>query len=108
MKNEKMMREAPAWKLLITMGLPTIVVMIVNVLYNMADVFFMGQTGQTMQVAAISLCGPAFNIFSGMGTLFGAGACTAIAIALGQGGLLSLTNMFGHGVKDRHHKFVAP
>ena len=29
-------------------------------------------------------------------------------IALGQGGLLSLTNMFGHGVKDRHHKFVAP
>ncbi|MEY8310857.1 MATE family efflux transporter [Oscillospiraceae bacterium 42-9] len=86
MRNEKMMREAPAWKLLITMGLPTIVVMIVNVLYNMADVFFMGQTGQTMQVAAISLCGPAFNIFSGMGTLFGAGACTAIAIALGQGG----------------------
>lgn len=85
MENEKMMREAPAWKLLITMGVPTIVVMLVNVLYNMADVFFMGQTGQTMQVAAISLCGPAFNLFSGVGTLFGAGACTAIAIALGQG-----------------------
>ncbi len=85
MKNEKMMREAPAWKLLVTMGLPVIVVMIVQVLYNMADVFFMGQTGDTMQVAAISLCGPAFNIFSGLGTLFGSGACTAIAIALGQG-----------------------
>ncbi len=85
MKNENMMREAPVWKLLFTMGLPVIVVMIVNVLYNMADVFFMGQTGQTMQVAAISLAGPAFNIFSGMGTLFGSGACTAIAMALGQG-----------------------
>lgn len=85
MKNEKMMREAPAWKLLLTMGLPVIVVMIVNVVYNMADVFFMGQTGETMQVAAISLASPAFNIFSGVSTLFGAGACTAIAIALGQG-----------------------
>lgn len=86
MKNEKMMREAPVWKLLFTMGLPVIVVMIVQVLYNMADVFFMGQTGETMQVAAISLAGPAFNIFSGASTLFGAGACTAIAMVLGQGG----------------------
>ena len=85
MKNEKMMREASPVKLLFTMGLPVIVVMIVQVLYNMADVFFMGQTGSTMQVAAISLAGPAFNIFSGFSTLFGAGACTAIAMALGQG-----------------------
>lgn len=84
MKNEKMMKEAPVWKLIFTMGLPVIVVMIVQVLYNMADVFFMGQTGETMQVAAISLAGPAFNIFQGVGTLFGSGACTAIAMALGQ------------------------
>lgn len=85
MKNEKMMKEAPVWKLMLTMSLPVIVIMIVNVLYNMADVFFMGQTGETMQVAAISLAGPAFNIFTGMGTLFGSGACTAIAMALGKG-----------------------
>lgn len=85
MKNEKMMREASPVKLLFTMGLPVIVVMIVQTLYNMADVFFMGQTGSTMEVAAISLAGPAFNIFQGVGTLFGAGACTAIAMALGQG-----------------------
>ena len=85
MKNETMMKQASPYKLLAAMGLPVIVVMIVNVLYNMADVFFMGQTGATLQVAAISLCGPAFNIFNGVGTLFGAGACTAIAMALGQG-----------------------
>ena len=86
MKSETMMKEAPVWRLILTMGLPVVVVMIVNVLYNMADVFFMGQTGETLQVAAISLSGPAFNIFTGMGTLFGSGACTAIAIALGKGG----------------------
>ena len=85
MKNEKMMKEASPIKLLFTMGLPTIVVMIVQVLYNMADVFFIGQGGDPMQVAALSLAGPAFSIFQGVGTLFGAGACTAIAMALGQG-----------------------
>ena len=74
MKNEKMMREASPIKLLFTMGLPTIVVMIVQVLYNMADVFFIGQGGDAMQVAALSLSGPAFNIFQGVGTLFGAGS----------------------------------
>ena len=45
MKNEKMMKEASPIKLLFTMGLPTIVVMIVQVLYHMADVFFIGQSG---------------------------------------------------------------
>lgn len=85
MKNETMMKEAPVWKLIFTMGLPVVIVMIVQVLYNMADVFFMGQTGQTMQVAAISLVGPAFSIFQGVGTLFGSGACTAIATSLGKG-----------------------
>jgi multidrug efflux pump len=85
MKNEKMMKEASPIKLLFTMGLPTIVVMIVQVLYHMADVFFIGQSGDPMQVAALSLAGPAFSIFQGVGTLFGGGACTAIAMALGQG-----------------------
>ena len=60
MKNEKMMKEASPIKLLFTMGLPTIVVMIVQVLYHMADVFFIGQSGDPMQVAALSLAGPAF------------------------------------------------
>lgn len=85
MKNEKMMKEASPVKLLFTMGLPTIVVMLVQVLYNMADVFFIGHGGDPMQVAALSLSGPAFSIFQGVGTLFGAGACTAIAMALGAG-----------------------
>lgn len=85
MKSEKMMKEAPVWKLLLTMGLPCVVIMIVNVLYNMADTFFIGQTGDALQVAAVSLAGPAYTFLSCLGTLFGSGACTAIALALGKG-----------------------
>lgn len=85
MKNETMMKEAPVWKLLLTMGLPCVVIMIVNVLYNMADTFFIGQTGDALQVASVSLAGPAYSVLSCLGTLFGSGACTAIALALGKG-----------------------
>ena len=85
MTNEKMMREAPVWKLLCGMSLPVIVVMLLQVLYNMADVFFMGRTGATMQVAAISLAGPVFTVIAAFNTLLGFGGCTAISVALGRG-----------------------
>ena len=85
MANERMMREASPWKLLLTMSLPTIVVMIVNVLYNMADVYFIGQTGDTNAVAVISLAAPVFSAISACHTLIGFGGSTAISIALGEG-----------------------
>ena len=85
MTNEKTMREAPVWKLLCTMSLPVIVVMLLQVLYNMADVFFMGRAGATMQVAAISLASPVFSVITAFNTLLGFGGCTAISVALGRG-----------------------
>ncbi len=85
MTNETMMREAPVWKLLLKMSVPMVVIMLANVIYNMADVFFLGQTGDAVQVAAVSLAGPVFSILAGLGSLLGSGAVTAIAIALGKG-----------------------
>lgn len=85
MKSEAMMRDAPVHKLFLKMSLPAIAITLVIVAYNMTDVFFIGQTGDAAQVAAISLAGPVFSILSGIGTLLGAGGSTAIAIALGRG-----------------------
>lgn len=85
MANEKAMQNAPVWKLLLSMSLPMILVMTVNVLYNMADVFFMGRTGETLQVTAISLAGPVFSALSAFNTLIGFGGCTAVSISLGKG-----------------------
>ena len=85
MSNEKAMREASIGKLLLTMSLPVILVMLVQVLYNMADVFFLGRTGDPMQVAAVSLAAPVFSVFSAFNTLIGFGGCTAMSLALGRG-----------------------
>lgn len=84
MRNEKTLKEGSVVRLLFSMSLPVILVMLVNVIYNMADVFFLGQTGDTVQVAAVSLAGPLFSVFSAINTLLGFGACTASSLALGR------------------------
>ena len=85
MKNETMMREAPMRIVLLKMCVPSIVIMLVVVVYNMTDIFFIGKTGVPAQVAAVALCGPLFSVLQGIGTLLGAGGSTALGIALGKG-----------------------
>ena len=70
--------------LILKLSLPAVVIIMVMIVYNMADTFFIGRTGDPNKVAAVSICLPIFTILSGIGTLFGAGGSTAISIALGQ------------------------
>ncbi len=58
--------------------------MVVILLYNMADTFFVGQTGDEMQVAAVSLATPVFLLFMAIGSLFGIGGTSVISRALGK------------------------
>ena len=84
-RNEDLLREGGYGKLLLNLSLPSVVIMIVMVLYNMADVFFIGQLGDPYRIAAVGLAGPVFSALAGLGTLFGSGGCTAISLALGRG-----------------------
>ena len=66
------------------MAIPTMISMLVVVIYNMADTFFIGQTGDPMQVAAVSLATPVFMVLMALGNLFGIGGSSAISRALGE------------------------
>ncbi len=83
--NEEMLRSGNYWTLARKLCLPAILIMLVMVLYHMADVFFIGQTGDPNKVAAVTLASPMFSILSGLGVLLGNGGCTAISLALGRG-----------------------
>jgi Na+-driven multidrug efflux pump len=72
-------------KAVMTMALPSMLSMLVNILYNMADTFFIAQTHNTHQLAAVQLATPAFIIISAMGSLFGVGGCAFISRSLGSG-----------------------
>lgn len=83
--NEKVMKEGKYSTLLLRLCVPSVMIMIVTVLYHMADVFFIGQMQDAYKIAAVGLAGPIFTILSGLGTLFGSGGCTVISLALGKG-----------------------
>ena len=82
--NEEMLRSGNYWLLARKLCIPAILIMVVMVLYNMADIFFIGQTGDSNKVTAVTLASPMFAILSGLGVLLGSGGCTAISLALGK------------------------
>ena len=71
--NRELFENAPVSKAVAVMAVPTMISMLVVVIYNMADTFFIGQTGDPMQVAAVSLATPVFMVFMALGNLFGIG-----------------------------------
>lgn len=72
-------------KAVFTMAVPSMLGMLINIIYNLADTFFVGQTGDSNQVAAVSVSMPLFLIFIGIGNLFGVGGCAFVSRSLGEG-----------------------
>lgn len=65
--------------------IPAIVSMLMVLLYNMADTFFIGQTHNAYMLAAVSLATPVFWVFIAVGMLFGVGGTSLISRWLGEG-----------------------
>lgn len=72
-------------KLVAKNAIPAMLSMLVILIYNIADTFFVGQTGDPLQVAAVSLATPVFLLFMATGNLFGIGGTSVISRALGRG-----------------------
>jgi multidrug efflux pump len=64
---------------------PSIAAMMMVLIYNLADTFFIGQTNNDYMVAAVSLATPVFLLFMALGSLFGMGGTSLISRALGAG-----------------------
>ncbi len=84
--NRKMelLGSAPIAKALLAMGIPTMIGMMINALYNLVDAYFVGGLG-TSQMGAISVTFPLGQAVVGLGLLFGNGAASYISRLLGRG-----------------------
>ena len=67
------------------LAMPTVLSMLVTILYNMVDTYFVGQTGDANQVAAVSIVTPVFFILMSLGNIFGIGGSSLISRLLGEG-----------------------
>ncbi len=84
-KTTEIFRNAPVPKAVISNIIPSIISMIMVLLYNLADTFFIGQTKDAYMVAAVSVATPAFLFFMAVGMLFGIGGTSLISRMLGEG-----------------------
>ena len=84
--NNKMelLGNAPISKALMAMGIPTMLGMMVNAIYNLVDAYFVGSLG-TSQMGAISVVYPLGQVVVGLGLLFGNGSASYLSRLLGKG-----------------------
>ena len=78
-------RDAPISQAVLKNAIPAMLAMLMVLIYNLADTFFIGQTDDALQVAAVSLATPVFLIFMALGTIFGIGGTSVISRAMGEG-----------------------
>lgn len=84
-RNNKMelLGNAPISKALLAMGIPTMLGMMVNAIYNLVDAYFVGGLG-TSQMGAISVVYPLGQVVVGLGLLFGNGFASYLSRLLGN------------------------
>lgn len=80
----KILSEAPPLKAILTMAVPVILAMIVQVLYNMVDTFFIGLMNDVNQLAAANLGFPFFMITMAIGSIIGVGSASVISRYIGM------------------------
>lgn len=84
-QKKDLFQNAPIGKAVFQMAVPTVISSLVLVIYNMADTFFIGQTHDALQVAAVSLTNAVFVMYMAIAQLLGIGGSAVISIFLGQG-----------------------
>ncbi|MCX4265716.1 MAG: MATE family efflux transporter, partial [Firmicutes bacterium] len=65
----QLFHSAPVPQAVLKNTLPAMAAMLMVLVYNLADTFFIGQTNDDLQVAAVSLATPVFLLFMALGTV---------------------------------------
>ena len=79
----ELMGIAPVGTAIIRLALPMMAAMLAQSIYNMTDMFFIGQTKDPNMVAAVSLAFPLFMLSQAIGNIFATGGSSYISRMLG-------------------------
>ena len=75
---------APLLPLLVKMAIPTIIGMLVTLVYNLTDTFFIGMLGNNSMTAAIGIAFSFISVIQAIGFWFGYGSGNAMSRSLGE------------------------
>ncbi|MBR3494357.1 MAG: MATE family efflux transporter [Clostridia bacterium] len=74
----------PVPRAYLKLSVPVVLAMVLSVVYNMVDTWFISLTGDTDLVAGVSVCAPIFVLSVAMGDIWGLGGSSLMSRLLGQ------------------------
>lgn len=83
-EKRELFETMPIPKAVATLAIPTIISMLVNLLYNMVDAFFIGRTGNSYMIASTTLALTLMLLHLAFAALFGIGGGSLIARLMGS------------------------
>ncbi len=97
--NEAKLGSAPLFRLMLGMGIPTLIAQIINLLYNIIDRMYIGHIPDVGATAltGVGLALPMIVIISAFSAFVGAGGAPLSAIALGRGDKEEAEKILGNG-----------
>ena len=78
MDNE-LFEKAPIPRAYMTLAIPVVLSMMVTLVYNTVDTYFIAHTGNTDMVAGVSIATPVFTVMIALGDIFGLGGSSVIS-----------------------------
>lgn len=76
--------KVPVPRAYLKLAAPVVLAMVLSVVYNMVDTWFIAMTGDTNLVAGVSLCAPIFVLSVAMGDIWGLGGSSLMSRLLGK------------------------
>ena len=96
--NETFMKEKPIFPLLLGMGMPMVLSMLVNSLYNIVDQIFIGQGVGMLGNAATNIAFPVSIICTATALLLGIGSASNYNLETGKGNVEEANKIAGTGL----------
>lgn len=99
-KQEERMANGKLIPLMLSLGIPTFIAQLINLLYNIVDRIYLGhiEGSGTDALTGIGLCLPVITFVSAFAMLVGAGGSPLAAISLGKGDRDEAERILGNGV----------
>lgn len=66
------------------MALPVVMGLVISIVYNITDTYFIARTHDTNLIAGVSICAPVFTLLMAFGNIFGQGGSSLISRLLGK------------------------
>ena len=82
--QEEIFEKYPIPKAYFKLALPVVFSMVISLVYNMVDTYFIAGTGNTDLVAGVALGSPIFTLMIALGDIFGLGGSSFISRLFGE------------------------